>query len=102
MYEPTANEAESPSGAAGLSQTVYSHLKAIAQRKLSDERPGHTLQATALVHEAYMRMEQAGHLPEQGAPELRSRFYWAAAEAMRRILIDHARAKNASKRGGKG
>jgi RNA polymerase sigma factor (TIGR02999 family) len=80
----------------GLSDTIYGHLRAIAQKKLAEERPGHTLQATALVHEAYMRLDRGG----RGTPEDASRFYWAAAEAMRRILIEHARAKKAAKRGG--
>src|SRR5438876_633397 len=70
---------------ADLSETVYAHLRAIAQHKLAEERPGHTLQATALVHEAYLRLEKAGNPPAQGP-----QFYWAAAEAMRRILIEHA------------
>ncbi len=82
--------------AAGLSDTVYGHLRAIAQHKLAQERVGHTLQATALVHEAYMRLNVAGPTPVPLGPQ----FYWAAAEAMRRILIEHARAKNAIKRGG--
>src|SRR5690242_12254717 len=79
-----------------LSSTVYDHLRAIAKRKLAHERPGHTLQATALVHEAYMRLDRAGEPPAEFGP----RFYCAAAEAMRRILIEHARARNAAKRGG--
>jgi RNA polymerase sigma factor (TIGR02999 family) len=79
----------------GLSESVYSHLRAIAQNRLAQERPGHTLQATALVHEAYMRLAAGGGPPRPG-PE----FYWAAAEAMRRILIEHARARKAAKRGG--
>lgn len=81
---------------AELSSTVYDHLRAIAQGKLSNERPGHTLQATALVNEAYLRLDRAGQRPGELGP----RFYWAAAEAMRRILIEHARARNAAKRGG--
>lgn len=79
-----------------LSETVYAHLRAIAQKKLSEERPGHTLQATALVHEAFVRLERGGHPDPQAGPG----FYWAAAQAMRRILIEHARAKHAVKRGG--
>ena len=77
-----------------LTEAVYEHLRAIARRKLAQERPGHTLQATALVHEAFMRMNESGPRPEG------PRFYWAAAEAMRRILIEHARARKAVKRGG--
>jgi RNA polymerase sigma factor (TIGR02999 family) len=79
-----------------LSDTVYGHLRAIAQHKLAQERAGHTLQATALVHEAYVRLNVSGSVPVELGP----RFYWAAAEAMRRILIEHARAKKAVKRGG--
>ena len=80
-----------------LSAALYEQLRAIARHKLANERPGHTLQATALVHEAYMRMVGSGEAPPQGS----ARFYWAAAEAMRRVLIDHARARGAVKRGGK-
>lgn len=79
-----------------LSSSMYGHLRAIAQQKLAHERPGHTLQATALVHEAFLRLDRAGQLPAQ--PD--STFYLAAAEAMRRILIEHARGKKAIKRGG--
>lgn len=79
-----------------LSETLYAHLRAIAQNKLSDERVGHTLQATALVHEALMRMKAPD---SQGSSEPDAAFYWAAADAMRRVLIDHARARNAVKRG---
>lgn len=85
-----------PDSSAELSETVYASLKAIAQKKLAEERPDHTLQATALVHEAFMRLERGG----QNFPNERARFFWAAAEAMRRILIENARAKKAMKRGG--
>lgn len=78
-----------------LMQLVYAQLRAAAQRALASERPDHTLQATALVHEAYMRLAGPRELPWQN----RAHFYAAAAQAMRRILIDHARAKGA--RGGK-
>jgi RNA polymerase sigma factor (TIGR02999 family) len=93
---PAATQASS----GGLTDTIYSHLRAIAQHKLSQERPGHTLQATALVNEAYIRMDKAGGAAP--SPAEKARFYWAAAEAMRRILIEHARAKKAVKRGGRG
>jgi len=82
--------------AAALAETVYNQLRAIAQRKLAQERTGHTLQATALVHEAYMRLG----LADGGEARPDTRFYGAAAEAMRRILIEHARARKAAKRGG--
>ena len=79
-----------------LLQMVYAQLRAIAQRRMEGERQGHTLQATALVHEAYVRL--LGR--EDAAWEGRAHFFRAAAEAMRKILIDHARARNAEKRGG--
>lgn len=75
---------------------VYSQLRAAAQRQLKGENTGHTLQATALVHEAYLRLVGPRQVPWQN----RSHFYVAAAEAMRRILVDHARAKAAGIRGG--
>lgn len=77
---------------------VYDQLRAAAQDALRSERPGHTLQATAIVHEAYLRLVGPREIPWQN----RAHFYAAAAEAMRRILIDHARAKAAIKRGGVG
>lgn len=75
---------------------VYSQLRAIAQQRMSGERRSHTLQATALVHEAYVRL--LGREDVRWAD--RGHFFRAAAEAMRKILIDHARGKNAEKRGG--
>ena len=76
---------------------VYDHLRRIAQRRIADEREGFTLQATELVHEALIKMVPA--LAKRDWQD-RAHFYHAAAEAMRRILIDHARAKKAGKRGG--
>ncbi len=75
---------------------VYDQLRAIAQRALSQERPDHTLQATALVHEAYLRLVGDRAVPWSS----KAHFYVAAAEAMRRILVDHARSRGRSKRGG--
>ena len=75
---------------------VYDQLKRIAQNRMSEERSDHTLQATALVHEAYAKL--LGN--EEISWECRAHFFNAAAQAMRRILIDHARTKNAIKRGG--
>ena len=75
---------------------VYEQLRALAQRKMAAEKPGHTLQATALVHEAYLRLVGEGHERWGG----RAHFYVAAAEAMRRILIESARRKGRQKRGG--
>jgi RNA polymerase sigma factor (TIGR02999 family) len=76
---------------------VYEELRQLAAQKLAQEKPGQTLQATALVHEAYVRLvdvEQAQHWNSRG------HFFAAAAEAMRRILIDGARRKSADKHGG--
>ena len=79
-----------------LLRSVHDQLKRLAQRQLSQERAGHTLQATALVHEAWLTLRD--RLPE--ARDDPGRFHLAAAESMRRILIDHARRRNAQKRGG--
>lgn len=75
--------------AARLLPLVYDQLRKAAQLQLDAERPGHTLSATALVHDAYIRLAGTREVPWAG----RKHFYAAAAEAMRRILIDHARAK---------
>ena len=76
---------------------VYPELRRKAQLYLNDERSGHTLNATALVHEAYIKLA-GGDAPADF--EKTGHFYAAAAEAMRRILVDHARARLAEKRGG--
>lgn len=75
---------------------VYQQLRAAAQKHLSRERPDHTLQATALVHEAYLKLVGPRDVPWQN----RAHFFVAAAESMRLILLEHARAKAALKRGG--
>ena len=75
---------------------VYDQLRRLADRKLSREQPGQTLQATALVHEAYIRLVEA----ESQNWDNRRHFFAAAAEAMRRILIENARKKKSNKRGG--
>ena len=75
---------------------VYDQLRNLAQRVLRGEAIGHTLQATALVHEAFLRLVGPRELPWQN----RAHFFAAAAESMRRILVDHARKKAAHKRGG--
>ncbi len=77
---------------------TYEELRRIAGRMMAGERAGHTLQPTALIHEAYLRL--AGPEGEQPDWECRAHFFTAAAEAMRWILIDHARRKLAMKRGG--
>lgn len=74
---------------------VYRELKEVASRQLANERKGHTLTATALVHEAYMRVVGKREVEWAGAEH----FFCAAAEAMRRILIEHARARGRIKRG---
>ena len=73
---------------------MYDQLRAIAQERMNAENPGHTLEATALVHEAFLRIGHGRRLPFRD----RAHFFATAAEAMRRILIDHARAKGAVKR----
>lgn len=87
----------SPGASDRLLPTVYEELRRLAARKLAGEKPGQTLQPTALVHEAYLRLLDTG-----SAQEWRSRghFFCAAAEAMRRILIDRARRKQRPKHGG--
>src|SRR2546423_1379411 len=79
-----------------LMPLVYAELRRIAAYKMSREAPGHTLQPTALVHEAWMRLTGA----ESPEFEGRAHFFSAAAEAMRRILVDAARRKQSLKRGG--
>jgi RNA polymerase sigma factor (TIGR02999 family) len=95
----SAIEQGDPHAAAQLLPLVYDELRKLAAAKLAQERPGQTLQATALVHEAYLRLvdvEQAQHFNSRG------HFFAAAAEAMRRILVDNARRKQSKKRGGDG
>ena len=75
---------------------VYEDLRRLAHRAMRGERPGHTLQTTALVHEAYMRLRGAA----SESWESRAHFLRVAARAMRRVLIDHARRKLSDKRGG--
>ncbi|HXG08525.1 MAG TPA: ECF-type sigma factor [Gemmataceae bacterium] len=86
-----------PHAAEQLLPLVYDELRKLAAQKLAQEKPGQTLQATALVHEAYLRLvnvEQAQHWNSRG------HFFAACAEAMRRILVDRARQKKSRKRGG--
>lgn len=78
-----------------LLPVVYENVREIARRELRRERPGHTLNATALVHEAYLRLVEL----ERISWESRAHFFGAAARAMRRILISYARMKKADKRG---
>jgi RNA polymerase sigma factor (TIGR02999 family) len=92
-----AIEEGDPRAAEQLLPLVYDELRRLAAAKLAQEKPGHTLQATALVHEAYLRMVDV-----EGAQRWNSRghFFAAAAEAMRRILVNHARDRKRLKRGG--
>ena len=85
-----------PCAADQLLPLVYDELRRLAAQKLAHEKPGHTLQATALVHEAYTRLA----VGRGSRWDSRGHFFAAAAEAMRRILIDRAREKRAAKRGG--
>jgi RNA polymerase sigma factor (TIGR02999 family) len=86
-----------PSAASELLPLVYGELRRLAAHKMAQEAPGHTLQPTALVHEAWLRLVT----PEQQAQfQNRAHFFGAAGEAMRRILVDRAREKKALKRGG--
>ncbi len=80
-----------------LMQAVYQELRQMADHRFASERPDHTLQPTALVNEAYLRLISDGRLQSF---ENRAHFFAAAAEAMRRILIDSARVRNSLKRGG--
>lgn len=75
---------------------IYDQLRAAARSQLASERHNHTLSATALVHEAYLKLCGPRDLPWQN----RAHFYTASAQAMRQVLLDHARAKSAEKRGG--
>jgi len=86
-----------PHAAGELLPLVYDELRRLATRRLAQERPGQTLQATALVHEAYLRL--VGHDPDQHWDH-RGHFFAAAAEAMRRILVERARRKRRRKHGG--
>jgi RNA polymerase sigma factor (TIGR02999 family) len=79
-----------------LLSAVYEELRAMARQRLRHERAGHTLQATALVHEAYLKLIGQQSLPWRH----RAHFFGACANAMRQILVEHARAKTAQKRGG--
>src|SRR5947209_7903787 len=92
----SAIEQGDPQAAGQLLPIVYDELRRLAVRKMAQEAPGQTLEATALVHEAYLRLvdvEQVQHW------DSRAHFFSAAAEAMRRILIDNARRKRRPKHG---
>jgi RNA polymerase sigma factor (TIGR02999 family) len=92
----SAIEHGDPEAAGALLPLVYEELRGLAAARLARERPGQTLQATALVHEAYLRLVGTTDPGWDG----RGHFFAAAAEAMRRILVENARRKHAAKRGG--
>ena len=107
-------EGDDPEAVRQLFTVVYDELRRLATQQLQSEQPGQTLQATALVHEAWLRLmmpgtdesdalrtpESAGSAENAYGWKCRSHFFGAAAEAMRRILVDNARRKNRLKRGG--
>src|SRR3954451_17696220 len=93
----SAIEHGDPRSAEQLLPLVYEELRQLAALRLAQERPGQTLQATALVHEAYLRLVDADRAQHWDS---RAHFFAAAAEAMRRILIDQARRKRRPKHGG--
>src|SRR5438128_9605925 len=93
----SAIEQGDSSAAEQLLPLVYDELRQLAARKLAHEKPGQTLQATALVHEAYLRLVDVDKIQHWNS---RGHFFAAAAEAMRRILVEQARHKGRAKRGG--
>jgi RNA polymerase sigma factor (TIGR02999 family) len=97
-----AIEEGDPHAASQLLPLVYDELRQLAAQKLAREKPGQTFEATALVHEAYLRLVASGDASEPGERRWQGRhhFFAAAAEAMRHILVDNARRKRRAKRGG--
>src|SRR5207244_4266765 len=93
----SALEQGDPQAAAQLLPLVYDELRRLAAQRLAQEKPGQTLDATALVHEAYLRLVDTDQAQNWDG---RGHFFAAAAEAMRRILIDQARRKQSQRRGG--
>src|SRR5262245_47883219 len=93
----SAIEQGDPHAAEQLLPLVYDELRKLAAQNLAQEKPGQTLQATALVHEAYLRLVRHDQTPHWNS---RGHFFAACAEAMRRILIEGARRRKAQKRGG--
>jgi RNA polymerase sigma factor (TIGR02999 family) len=98
----SAIEEGDPHAAEQLLPLVYQELRKLAAQKLAQEKPGQTLEATALVHEAYLRLvsNEDASAPREQHWNSRGHFFAAAAEAMRRILVEQARRRNAAKRGG--
>jgi RNA polymerase sigma factor (TIGR02999 family) len=96
----TAIDCGDPHAAAHLLPLVYAELRKLAAQKIAQEKPGQTLDATALVHEAYVRLVESERRGSSPAWSGRGHFFAAAAEAMRRILVEQARRKRRSKHGG--
>jgi RNA polymerase sigma factor (TIGR02999 family) len=94
----SAIEAGDPQAAEQLLPLVYDELRRLAAQKMAQEKPGQTLEATALVHEAYLRLVDSNQIQRWDS---RGHFFAAAAEAMRRILLNRARDKKCLKRGGR-
>lgn len=90
-------EQGNPQAAKDLLPLVYEELHKLAVQKMAQEKPGQTLQATALVHEAYLKLVDSEKIPQWNS---RGHFFAAAAEAMRRILVENARRKKSCKHGG--
>lgn len=95
LLEELRNGSETAAGQ--VMSLVYQELRRLAQSYMRTERPDHTLQATALVHEAYLKLCE----PDAPSPQNRAHFFALAAQQMRRILVDHARSRNTDKRGGR-
>jgi RNA polymerase sigma factor (TIGR02999 family) len=96
----SAIEQGDPHAAEELLPLVYDELRRLAARKMAQEAPGQTLQATALVHEAYVRLMKDGSTQQERPWNSRGHFFSAAAEAMRRILVENARRKQRTRHGG--
>src|SRR5438552_8578654 len=96
----SAIEQGEPNAAGQLLPLVYAELRKLAAQRLAHEKPGQTLDATALVHEAYLRLVESERRGSSPPWNSRGHFFAAAAEAMRRILVENARRKKRGKHGG--
>ena len=96
MPDPATPQGQAADGDGAFLAQVYDQLRVLARARLANERAGHSLQATELVHEAFLKLRQSHALDRRD----QAAYFRAAAEAMRRILIDHARSKGRVKRGG--
>jgi len=93
-----AGDGNDPKAQEKLLKAVYEELRQLGRYKMANERPGHTLQATILAHDAWLKLFPGGKTPKFKS---REHFFGAAAQVMRRVLVDHARKRNAIKRGKK-